>query len=99
MGELRKFKNKTNVIMKSVEEVSDDIKMNEFDNYIIPTYHSSPSLLTDKDGFPIYKKENCEHFYKCINHCKSKALSLSKYKIVRKQLNNEFFKNLVINFH
>ncbi len=39
------LKNKTNVMMKSVEEVSDYINMNEFDNYIIgfPTYHSSPS--------------------------------------------------------
>lgn len=39
------LKTKTNVMIKSIEEISDNFEIDEFDNYIIgfPTYHASPS--------------------------------------------------------
>jgi ferredoxin len=52
-------------------------------------------FVSNKEEFPTYEKDNCEHCYRCIHHCQSKALSLNKKKIVRRQLDHKFYRDFI----
>ena len=55
------------------------------------------AITIGDDGFPIFDKHKCEKCYRCIHHCKNKALSLSKKKIHKKLLTEDFFNSYIKN--
>lgn len=49
------------------------------------------AMKFDEDKYPLFDKGKCGKCYRCIHHCPNKALSLSRRKVPKKQLTEDFF--------